>query len=283
MKSISRIVGATMIFGAILLLAIPAQAFFQFNGQGDNQTDVLGYYYIITGGNSPRGISPMAITAWGAHFRFLIDDPAWGHTLDTWQKDDWFPDNAGFALTLKNSGAIVYDNNGIEDGTYGDYYDASGSHGTHGLYRGYSMSNNFDWIYAGYFNLEQTTTFDQIIGYFDPNGNSSDTFPFKPNSPAIHFRMNIWSNVTGSLMPANTGNFTGDILSTDNVQGSFSWGDTGVDRVYPDVAGFPEAIYRLVFTPKSPITLQPGIYWFSHDAAILPVATSKEACKNSNR
>ena len=252
----------------------------QFDAAGDNQIDALGYYYIITGGKFPSGNIPNGDNASGGTFRFLVDDPAWGYPIDTWQKDDWFSDNAGFALTLTYEGSIVYDNNGIEDGTYGDYYDAYGSHGIHGLYRGYSMSNNWDWIYAGYFKITQAITFDQIIGYFDPNGSSADAFPFNPDSPAIRYRMNIWSNVTGDLLPVNTDGFTGDVFSTDNVQGSFLWGDTGVDRVYPGVAGFPEAIYHLVFTLKSPITLQPGIYWFSHDAAILPVATSKEACKN---
>jgi hypothetical protein len=182
---------------------------------------------------------------------------------------------------LKNGNSIVYDNNGIEDSTYGDYYDASGSHGIHGLVRGYSMSNNFDWIYTGYFKLTQATTFDQIIGYFDPNGSSNDSYPFNPNSSAIRYRMNIWSNVTGNLLPVNTGGFTGDVFSTDNAIGGFSWSDTGVQRVYPGVSGFPEAIYRLVFTLSSPVTLQPGIYWFSHDASILPAATKKEECKNS--
>lgn len=250
-----------------------------FNSMGDNQTDVLGYYYIITGGKFPTGTTPNGDNASGGTFRFLVDDPAWGYPIDSWQKDDWFPDNAGFALTLKNDGLIVYDNNGLEDGTYGDYYDASGSHGTHGLYRGYSMSNNFDWIYAGYFKITQPTTFDQIIGYFDPNGSSADAFPFNPNSPAIRYRMNIWSNVAGNLLPVNTGSFTGDVFSTDNVGGSFSWGATGANRVFPGVPGFPEAIYRLVFTLDNPVTLQPGIYWFSHDASILPTATSKEECK----
>jgi len=136
------------------------------------------------------------------------------------------------------------------------------------------MSNNWDWIYAGYFKLTQETTFDQIIGYFDPNGNSADPFPFNPNSPAIGYRMNIWSNVTGDLLPINTGSFTGDVFSTDSISGSFSWGDTGVDRVYPGHAGFPEDIYRLTFTLSSPITLMDGEYWFSHDATIIPEPTT---------
>jgi hypothetical protein len=130
-----------------------------FNGAGDNETDTLGYYYIITGGLFPTGTTPNGDNASGGTFRFLTDDTAWGNTIDAWGKDDWFSDNAGFALTMKNASSLVYNNNGIENGAYGDYYNENGSHGDHGLYRGYSMSNNWDWIYAGYFKLTEATTY----------------------------------------------------------------------------------------------------------------------------
>ena len=120
-----------------------------FNGAGDNETDQLGYYYIITGGLFPTGTTPNGASSSGGTFRYLTDDPAWGYSIDTWHKDGWFSDNAGFALTMKNGSSLVYNNNGIENGTYGDYYNSNGSHGLDGLYRGYSMSNNWDWIYAG--------------------------------------------------------------------------------------------------------------------------------------
>ena len=181
-------------------------------------------------------------------------------------------DNAGFALTLKNGVTTVYDNNGIEDGTYGDYYDAFGSHGLDGLYRGYSMSNNWDFVYAGYFKLTQATTFDTLIGYFDANGSSADSFPFNPYSPYIGYRMNIWSNVAGDLLPVNTGNFAGNMFSSDYVGGTFVPSDTGVVRVMPDSSTDP--IYRLTYTLNSPITLPEGEYWFSHDASIVPEPTS---------
>ncbi len=278
----SRTLGLALSLALLAIVVSAAILSTSFNGSADNEIDQLGYYYIITGGLFPTGSVPNGDNASGGTFRFLNDDPAWGYSpTGTWRKDDWFPDNAGFALTLKDGGTIVYDNNGIEDGTYGDYYDASGSHGTHGLYRGYSMSNNYDWIYAGYFLLTQSTTFNQIIGYFDPNGGSSDPYPFDPDSPAIRYRMNIWSNVAGDLLPVNTGSFTGDVLSSDSAPGTFSWGDTGVERVYENVSGFPDPIYRLVFELDSPVTLPPGIYWFSHDASILPVATSADGCKQS--
>lgn len=252
-----------------------------FDGAGDNQIGEVGYYYAITGGKFPTGPSPNGDNASGGTFRFLLDDPDWGRPLGVWQKDDWFTHNAGFALTMSNAGAIVYDNNGIEDGTYGDYYDASGSRGMAGLYRGYSMSNNYDWIYAGYFLLTAPTTFDEIAGYFDPNGGSLDTVPFDPDSTAIRYRMNIWSNVAGDLLPVNTGSFTGDVFSTDLTSGSFSWSDTGAQRVNPGVAGFPEAIYRLTFTPDEPVTLPAGTYWFSHDVVVKSVATTADGCRNN--
>jgi hypothetical protein len=239
-----------------------------FNGVGENETDALGYYYIITGGKFPTGTTPNGDNASGGTFRFVTDDPAWGYTTDTWQKDDWYPDNAGFALTMKKSGSVVYDNNGIEDNTYGDYYDANGSHGLHGLYRGYSMSNNFDWIYAGYFKLTEATTIDTIIGYFDANGSSADPVPFDPFSPYIDYRMNVWSNVTGDLLPVNTGNFDGDILCSDLRGGTMVVTDTGVVRIMP--GGSTDPIYRLTYTLDTPITLQAGEYWFSHDAVVVP-------------
>jgi hypothetical protein len=253
-------------------LAGPAWADFVFNSHGENETDTHGYYYIITGGLFPTGNIPNGDNASGGTFRFLNDDPAWGYPIDAWQKDDWFSDNAGFALTLENGAATVYDNNGIENNTYGAYYNANGSHGDHGLYRGYSMANNWDWIYAGYFKLTAPTTFDKIIGYFDGNGGAADPVAFNPADPAILYRMNIWSNVTGNLLPVNTGGFTGDVFSTDNVAGSFSANNTGVVRTFADNTTDP--IYRLEYTLATPVTLQAGEYWFSHDASLVPEPSS---------
>jgi hypothetical protein len=253
---------------AIACMALAGSAYGSaFNGHGEYQTDTYGYYYIMTGGQFPTGPIPNGDNASGGTFRFITDDPDWGYGIDTWHKDDWFPQNASFALTLKNGASIVYNNNGIEDGTYGNYYNATAqglpSASTPGLYRGYSMSNNFDWIYAGYFKIEQTTTFDQIIGYYDENAG------FDSDNPNIHYRMNIWSNVAGDLLPVNTGSFTGDVFSSDDVYGVFSWGDTGVDRVFGvDRGSITDDIFFLKYTPNTPVTLDPGIYWFSHDATI---------------
>jgi hypothetical protein len=258
-----------LVTAVIMAMSGPTKAGSVFNGQGDNETDSFGYYYIMTGGLFPTGPIPNGDNASGGTFRFIIDDPVWGYPIDTWHKDDWFPQNASFALTLKNGPAIVYNNNGIEDGTYGNYYNATAqglpSASTPGLYRGYSMSNNWDFIYAGYFKIETPTTVDQIIGYFDENSG------FDRNNPLIWYRMNIWSNVAGDLLPVNTGSFTGDVFSSDYVAGTFSWGDTGVDRVFGvDYGSITDDIFYLKYTLNTPITLEPGIYWFSHDATIIP-------------
>lgn len=267
----------------VSLFIIPSGSFASvFNGHADYTTGAYDYYYFISGGKFPGSTVPNGDNASGGVFRFITDDADWGYATQTWTRDDWFPENAGIAVTLKDNGSIKYDNNGLEDGSYGSYYDdvaaqAAGSENpTAGLYMGYEMSNNFDWIYAGYMDLTDETTFDQIIGYFDGTGYNGG---FNPDSPNIRYRMNIWSNEVpdtgtnaGYNMPVNTGSFTGDVFSTDNVSGTFSWSDTGAVRAY---SGWTDKetdpIYRIVFTPDEAITLEPGIYWFSHDVAVVPI------------
>lgn len=239
-----------------------------FNGVSEYGTDDHGYYYAITGSKFVNGQTVNGDNGSGGAIRFVTDDPViWSRSVTEsgiWQKDDWFPEHAGFALTMKNSGVTVYDNNGIEDNTYGDFYSAvaqgTSNANTPGLYRGYSMSNNFDWIYAGYFKIETETTIDELVGYFDENSG------FNRNNPIVKYRMNIWSNVNGDLLPVDTGSFDGDVLSSDSLGGTFTTSDTGVDRVFSD--NTTDDIFRLTYTPSSPITLAPGEYWFGHDAAV---------------
>jgi hypothetical protein len=80
--------------------------------------------------------------------------------------------------------------------------------------------------------------------------------------------MNIWSSVAGSLLPVNTGGFAGDIFTTDTTAGTFSVSDTGVDRIMTDKS--TDSIYKVTYTLNTPITLQAGEYWFSHNASIVP-------------
>jgi hypothetical protein len=235
------------------------------DGQGDNQRGDLGYYYAITGGKFPNGQTVNGDNASGGTFRFLLDDPVMGpYPLGQWNKDDWFPENSSIALTMENQGNVIFDN---FNNDAGDFYttpsgQATGS--TPGMYRAYSMSNNFDWIYAGYFKLTQTTIIDNIIGYFDANAG------FNPDSPEIAYRMNIWSNLQGDLLPA-VASFSGDVFTSDTAQGTFSWGDTGIDRVFGDDYGnITDDILYLRLALDTPITLDAGEYWFSHDAQIVP-------------
>ena len=259
---------------AILVGASPVVAGV-FDGQPDNQLDSHGYYYAVTGGQFPTGNIPNGDNASGGTFRYVTDEPLWGAPLDAWQKDDWFPENAGLGLTLRNGGAIVYDNNGLEPGaaTPADpaYYEYTASFPTvgQGAVVAYSMSNNYDWIYAGYFNLTAETTVTQLTGYFAYSGILSDplTGPFDPDDPALAYHMNIFSNVFGDLLPTNTGSFAGDVFASDSAGGAFSWSDTGFDRIG---STSQQDIYRLDYTLSDPMVLAAGEYWFSHDASIIP-------------
>jgi hypothetical protein len=254
---------ACTVFVTVLLFALVSWAA-DFDGQADNQIDSLGWYYAITGGRFPNGQTYNGDNASGGTFRFLLDDPAWGYPIQNWRKDDWFPENAGLALTMKYEDSVVYDNNGIEEGDPDAFYHEDTNANLAGLYRGYCMSNNWDWIYSGYFKLNSPTTIDTIIGYFDCVAG------LDPDSPHIAYRMNIWSSIPdgAGLIPA-VNSFTGDVFSTDSTSGTFSWSDTEVDRYY---SGWPaphtDDIFRLVFGLDEPITLQPGEYFFSHDAVI---------------
>ncbi len=76
-----------------------------FNGSADNYLDSLGYYYAMTGGKFPNGQIVNGDNASGGTMRFLLDEPLWGpYPLNVWNKDDWFPQNAGLALTMEARG-----------------------------------------------------------------------------------------------------------------------------------------------------------------------------------
>ncbi len=242
---------------------------FDFDGSADYATDAFGFYYAMTGGKFPTGDTPNGDNASGGTFRFINDEPAWGYPVNSWQKDDWFPENASLAMTFQFEGSTVYDNNGIENGTYGNFYDATAqgvdSADAPGLYRGYSMTNVWDWIYAGYFLIEERLSIDTLIGYFDENSG------FDRNDPRIGYVMNIWSNVENDLLPTNTGSFVGDIFhlnSRDN-PAALTTSDTGVDRVFgADFGSATDDIFRLTASLDTPLTLEPGVYWFSHSAFV---------------
>lgn len=255
---------AFLAVAATVVVAAPAAAQ-AFNGAPDNQVDNLDYYYVLSGGKFPNGQTRNGDIASGGTMRFITDDPIWGFPLDIWQKDSWFTENSGIALTMKNGATIVYDNNGIETGTYGSFYTEGGDNA--GLVRAYSMPNNYDWTYAGLFQLSGPTTFTQLIGYFDGNGYYNDG-SFNPAN--FRYQMNIWSE-TGDL-PTNTGSFLGDVFTTATAGGTFTYSYTGVDRVfttnniYP--AGTRDPIWRMVWTADAPVTLQAGDYYYANDALV---------------
>ena len=260
----------------MLLAGHAAAAYPAFDAAGDYGTSSVGYYYAVTGGLFPTGTTPNGDLASGGTFRFLTDDPAWGYPIDAWQKDDWYSNNGSIALTLENGGATVYDNNGLETGTFpANYYDYNAGFPVPGAgaVTAYSMANNWDWIYAGYFELTASTQVDQIIGYFVSSGDPNDplTGPFDPNNPIFRYHANIWSNVDGDLLPTNTGSFLGDVFSSDTTAGTFAWSDTGYDRTG---SASQQNIYRLVYTLGSPVTLGAGTYWFGTNATVPEPSTA---------
>jgi hypothetical protein len=268
-----NLITSCLVIGMILAINGIAQAV--MNGHIDNSTYVLGRYYQITGGIFVNGQTYNGDNASGGVFRFIHDgNPhpyGYPDAFQQWARDDWFPENAGLALTMKYNGTIIYNNNGIEDGTHGGYYDDTLT-SIAGLYMAYAMSNNDDWIYSGYFKLAEQTTVDTIIGYFDGTGYYGK---FDPDNPLIGYRMNIWNCVMDEIYPMPSANsFIGDVFSSDNVAGTFSWSDTGVARNY---SGWDppktDPIYRLEYHLDTPMTLPAGEYFFSHDATVPEPAT----------
>ena len=172
-----------------------------------NEIDQYGYYYQVTGGLFPTGTTPNGDNASGGTFRFLSGDPFWGLPTGTWQKDDWYPSNASIALTLKNGSTTVYDNNGLNNGSFpANYYTYNAAtFPTQGAgdVVAYSMSNNYNFIYTGYFKLDVATTVTQLSGYFlsSHNDPTDVTGGFDPTNPALAYHMNIFSNVSGDLLP----------------------------------------------------------------------------------
>jgi hypothetical protein len=258
----------TIVLGLIAVLSLTAAASAGgFNQVAEYQESQFGYYYAMTGGKFVNGQTVNGLKASGGAMAYLLDCPDWGsYPMDQWNKDGWFAQTAGLALTMKHSGATVYDN---FNNDAGNFYDGTGiavSSTIPGLYRGYCMSNNWDWIYAGYFKLNEATTIDTLIGYFDANAG------FNPDAPWWQYRMNIWGSYdVGTAKTPTTASFTGDVFSTDSASGTFTWGDAGIDRIFGDDYGnMHDDIFFLQFTLDTPITLQAGEYFFGHDATIVP-------------
>jgi uncharacterized protein (TIGR03437 family) len=242
----------------------------------------LGFYYSLLGGKAVAGQTQNGVSGSTSDLAFQqSDEVTWG-TLgyNAWTDDTGLGSQysvvSGLAMTLFNGTTIVYDNNGIESGTEGTFYNNTGG-GADTLKPGlsdlYSMSNYFPLVFSGYFVLAQSTTITQVNAYFDALG--STTLPFNPANPYVKYRMNIWSNTSG-VLPDETGNFTGNIFSSDTTAGTFSYSATNVNMVSSISTNAPKPIYRLSYVLATPLTLPAGQYWFSHDASVRasPAATS---------
>lgn len=256
------------------------------SGQSTSQSGVVirtranGFYSVSPGGKFPNGQTKNNLAGPNSAVAFAqVDAGQWGNEgLRSWSKSTGLDaingPASGIALTLKNGQAIVYDNNGLEDNTFGSFYNNVGGGPDTlkpGLQTFYSNSNRFGLVTAGYFKLNVPTTFTQLIGYFEANGPRE--LPFDPANIYNRFRMNIWANKSPNDTPGFTENFAGDVFSSDAVEGQFAFSNTGVERVFQSGVRIP--IFRVVLNLKSPFTLPPGEYWFSHDTAV-PVASSSQ-------
>ena len=255
----------------VLAPATALASSYTFDGAPDNEID--RYFYAISGGIFPTGTDPNGTRASGGTFARIWDDPAQGAGIDTWTRDGWFEESAGMAVTMYNGATVVYDNNGIDAGTAGTFYSAqdqgTANAETPGLYQMYSNANNYDHIYASYFELTSETAITSMTGFFNWNGLSSE---FDATDPNLVYRFNIWS-VTGDCqqdnvgcLPVNTGSFQGDVFSSDLYGGLFAVAESGAFREFAN--GTTDSIGRLTYTLAAPFTLGPGEYYISYDASI---------------
>jgi uncharacterized protein (TIGR03437 family) len=242
----------------------------------------MGFYQSLLGGKAVSGQTLNGVGGATSALAFRQSDATtWGTTgLNAWNNNTGLGSDystaTGLAVTLKNGATVVYDNNGIETGTTGNFYNNAGGGPDAkkpGLSDLYSMSNYFPLTFAGYLKLGASTTVTELIGYFDTLG--STDLPFDPNNGFVRYRMNIYSNASGTL-PKETGTFIGDVFSSDSIAGTFSFSDSGVKIISSDPKNAPKSLYRLSYKLAAPLTLPAGEYWFSHDASIraTPALTS---------
>ncbi len=248
----------------------------------------LGFYSALLGGKAVAGQTLTAVSGSSSAVAYKqFDTLTWGtNGFNAWTNNTGlssvFSASPGLALTMMNGNSVVYDNNGIESGTAGTFYNNTGGPANSqkpGLSDFYSMSNYFPLVWSGYFKLAQQTTITKLIGYFDI-GNPLQ-LPFDPANPYVKYRMNIWSMGSGNL-PTDTGsNFVGDKFTSDTAAGTFSYSDTGLKMISSVSTDYPKPIYRLAYTLNTPLVLPAGEYWFSHDASArtTPASSSTAAVR----
>jgi uncharacterized protein (TIGR03437 family) len=260
------------ITGPVPIIVISNGIVSQFNVSLPYQQ--LGFYWSLLGGQAVSGQTLNGVSGATSALAFeQSDGVTWGNTgYQAWTNNTGLGSNysvvSGLALTLFNGTSIVYDNNGIETGKYGTFYNNLGGGPNSqkpGLTDLYSMSNYFPLIFAGYFKLAQATTVTQLVGYFDVNG--STALPFDPTNPYVKYRMNIWTNASG--LPAQSSNlYSGNTFSSDTTGGTFAYSDTNVKIVSSSAGDATKQIFRLSYTLNKPLSLPAGEYWFSHDASV---------------
>ncbi len=227
-----------------------------------------GFYWALSAGKFPNGQTRTAAGP-DAAVAFLHDDlEAWGpEGFRRWSSHSElggaYAAAAGLALTLRHAGAMVYDNNGIDDGGHQGFYGVpDGQPAEAGRAKWLSQSTNYRVVHATHFRLTSPAVIDEIVSYFDANGDSG--LPFDPNNVYNGFRMNIWSDGPGGVPAADT--FTGDVFSSETADGRFEVSPAAAVRVFPD--GAADAIGRLAFRLAAPVTLPAGDYWFASDVAV---------------
>ena len=273
------VIGVSLLLWATAALAQenpPSQSehyFDDFNGGSDNTIDLCGYYHVLTTGLGAGGTAPIPSPfPSGGIFRCISDDPDWGFPKNKWQDRAWFPENTGLAMTLWTGNTVVYENHGIEHRQTGRFYDAEPDAAgalagfTPGMSSFFSMSNNYDLIEASYFIVKEPVTFDRISGYF------ACVDGFEPGSPLVSYRMNIWHAVrtpeSGDVPEPANESFTGDVFSQEYIDGEFEHAKTEISREWTGLEKDAKPVWRLTYKLEKPMTLEPGEYFFSHDAVL---------------
>ena len=247
-----------------------------------------GFFYTLLGGKFVNQVRNAKSGAGTTVVYRTTDAATWGaNGLNAWTTTTplsgaQYTSAAGVALTLMSGASVAYDNNGIESGLNGGFYNNLGG-GSDSLKAGltdlYSNSNYFPLVFAGYFKLAASTTVTQLIGYFDVGASDViNALPLDPANPYLKYRMNIWSNAAAGT-PKETGNFVGDVFTTDTAAGTFEYSATGSPMISASIGNAARYIYRLTFTPSSAVTLPAGDYWFAPSMAIrtTPAANSTAA------
>lgn len=209
-------------------LAVAGTAFGQaFNGTSENYLPT--FFYAATADQFVNGATLDGDT--GALYYTHDDAPFWNGFSgapggpNVWTKEVGFGSGvSGLAFDLSIGGTTVFSNNSIAEGDPNGNYLNGGANA-----RGaYSMENNFDFVYAGYFALEQDTRFDSLSMFYYTGDPFNTGIGWDP-SFLTGWTWSIWS-VDQNGGPVNTGGFTGDVLSSDLLNAQIMLGDFSVSQ-----------------------------------------------------